>query len=63
MLRCFFLKRKVRHIKTGKIYNVLYTSVIECTNGSEEKRYVVYGRKGMVFCREENEFWCKFEEA
>ena len=58
-----FSKEKVRHIKTDKIYNVLYTSVIECTNGSEEKRYVVYGRKGMVFCREENEFWCKFEEA
>lgn len=62
MLRCMCITKKVRHIKTGNIYRVLYANVIECTNGREEKEYVVYTRNGKVFCREAQEFWCKFEE-
>lgn len=53
----------VRHTKTGKKYIVLRENVIECTNGREELRYVIYKRFGMIFCREQKEFWAKFEEV
>lgn len=60
MLLC---KKIVRHVKTGKLYRVIMENVIECTNGREEKRYVVYRRFGKMFCREQQEFWMKFEEV
>lgn len=56
-------KKTVRHIKTNNLYTVLREDVIECTNGREEKRYVLYTRNGKVFCREQQEFWRKFEEV
>ena len=52
----------VRHNKTGEIYTVLYTDVIECTNGREELRYVIYAKADKLFCREQKEFWEKFTE-
>lgn len=52
----------VKHIKTGRKYCVLYRGVIECTNGREDKRYVVYYGDGpVIFCREEKEFDEKFK--
>ena len=53
----------VRHIKTGNLYTLIREDVIECTNGREEKMYVVYTRNGKLFCREQQEFWRKFEEV
>lgn len=52
---------KVVHKKTGNIYNVIFDEAIECTNGREDKAYVVYQRDGMTFVREAAEFWEKFE--
>lgn len=41
------------------------TDVIECTNGREDKKYVVYmsAHTGMKFCRETYEFYQKFEKC
>lgn len=52
---------QVKHNKTGNIYFVLQENVIECTNGREDKKYVVYKNgSGMIFCREQEEFYQKF---
>lgn len=53
----------VVHQKTGNIYYVLFSDVIECTNGREEKRYVIYSKDGRLFCREQEEFEQKFKEV
>ena len=49
-----------RHNKTGHIYCVLCDDAIECTNGREEKRYVIYTRASKIFVREYGEFMQKF---
>lgn len=52
---------KVKHNKTGATYNMLFDDIIECTNGREDKRYVLYtNTDGMIFCREREEFYRKF---
>ena len=52
---------RVIHKKTGNIYFVVHRGVIECTNGREDKRYVVYkNHSEQLFCREEKEFDQKF---
>lgn len=50
------------HNKTGKLYYVIIDDAIECTNGREDKHYVVYmsAETGLRFCREHNEFLRKF---
>lgn len=51
-----------KHNKTGKVYDVLDTA-IECTNGREELKYVVYVRLAestQLFVREKSEFEAKF---
>ena len=52
------------HNKTGHLYAVLQTDIIECTNGREGKKYVVYYNatelKPNIFCREQEEFYQKF---
>lgn len=48
------------HNKTGNKYHVLIEDAIECTNGREDKRYVVYYRDGLFFVREADEFAAKF---
>lgn len=53
--------KRAIHKKTGNIYHVLNDNVIECTNGREDIRYVVYYREGKTFCREYNEFIKKFD--
>lgn len=53
---------KVVHLKTGNEYYVIKRDIIECTNGCEEKKYVLYYRDGKFFCREQEEFDQKFKE-
>ena len=51
------------HNKTGNLYILVQTDVIECTNGREDKKYVVYCSTATpvkVFCREQDEFYQKF---
>lgn len=51
----------VKHNKTEKTYIVLNDNLIECTNGREDKKYVLYvNSAGIVFCREREEFYQKF---
>lgn len=51
-----------KHKKTGHIYIMLCDNAIECTNGREEQRYVIYTRKKKIFVREYEEFKEKFDE-
>ena len=53
------MKRAV-HIKTGNIYHIIADDAIECTNGREDIRMVVYTRDGLIFTREYSEFITKF---
>lgn len=57
------LATPVTHKKTGNRYYMLKRDIIECTNGREEKKYVLYYRDGEFFCREQNEFNQKFESV
>lgn len=53
----------VIHKKTGNIYFVL-SHILDCTNATADRPMVLYGNtEGMLFCREEKEFWEKFEAA
>lgn len=55
--------KKVIHKKTGNIYFLLNDELIECTNGREDKKYCLYvSLGGMVFVREADEFYQKFEK-
>ena len=52
------------HKKTGNMYFLLNDDLIECTNGREEKKYCLYAnKKGMIFVRERDEFYQKFEKC
>lgn len=53
---------KFKHNKTGNIYVVISSQVLECTNGREGIDYVVYTNANgdMIFCREAAEFYQKF---
>lgn len=54
--------RLMKHLKTDNVYVELMRDIIECTNGREEKKYVVYkNNEGMIFCREQEEFDSKFK--
>ena len=54
---------KFIHKKTGNTYFLLNDDLIECTNGREEKKYCLYAnKKGMIFVRERDEFYQKFEK-
>lgn len=45
------------------MYILLNDDLIECTNGREDKKYCLYvNLEGMVFVREHNEFYQKFEK-
>lgn len=51
------------HKKTGNMYLLLNDDLIECTNGREEKKYCLYANlEGMIFVREHDEFYQKFEK-
>lgn len=53
-----------RNKKTGKMYDMLYKA-IDCTNARDGTRVVVYRKhedySGVVFVRELEEFYEKFE--
>lgn len=52
------------HKKTGNTYFLLNDELIECTNGREDKKYCLYAnKKGMIFVRERDEFYQKFEKC
>lgn len=60
--------RIAKHKKTGNRYIIINENVIECTNGREDIKYVVYAKEkdntidwANVFCREQEEFFEKFE--
>lgn len=56
-------KIPARHLKTGNMYFIVADNVLECTNGREDIPYVVYqNSEGMLFCREREQFWQKFEK-
>lgn len=52
-----------KHLKTGKYYFKIdfRKSIIECTNGREDKKYVLYSDGIRLYCREEEEFNQKLE--
>lgn len=53
------MKRAVYN-KTGNVYYIITDNAIECTNGREYIRMVVYTRDGLVFTREYDEFIKEF---
>ena len=51
----------VIHKKTGNLYFVM-ANIINCTNAANDEAMVLYiNTDGMIFCREKEEFWEKFE--
>lgn len=53
---------KYKNLKKGTVYEVLKTGVINCTNAQDGQKMVLYSNGELVFCREENEFYQKFEK-
>ena len=54
-----------KHLKTGNIYEMLRDDVINCTNANDDQIMVMYKREDLpdlIFVREKNEFYQKFEE-
>lgn len=53
-----------KHIKTGNIYKMIRDDVINCTNANDHQTMVLYKRPGfeeLIFVREKEEFYKKFE--
>lgn len=48
------------HNKTGNIYQVFDTEVIDCTNARDGQLMILYYREGKFFVREKQEFEQKF---
>lgn len=49
------------HKKTGNIYQIISTDVIDCTNERDGTKDVLYTREGLYFVREYKEFMEKFD--
>ncbi len=57
---------KYKHLKTGNIYYLLRDDVINCTNANDHQTMVLYKRDGypdLIFVREKEEFFEKFEKV
>ncbi len=54
---------KYRNIKKGTVYEVIQTGIINCTNAQDGEKMVLYSNGELTFCREENEFYKKFEKV
>jgi len=58
------ISRQAVHIKTGRLYTVLYEDAINATNKDDGKEMVIYRRsspgKHQLFCRDKEEFLQKF---
>ena len=50
----------VVHKKTGNVYTVITSNVINCTNAQDGQQMVLYTKDGMWFVREKKEFEEKF---
>lgn len=57
--------RKFKHLKTGNMYEMIREDVINCTNANDHQIMVLYKRDGypdLIFVREKQEFYQKFQE-
>ncbi len=53
---------RYKNLKKSTVYKVLQTGVINCTNAQDGQKMVLYTNGELTFCREENEFYTKFEK-
>ena len=56
---------KFKHLKTGNTYEMIRDDVKNCTNANDGQTRVLYKRDGfpdLIFVREKEEFYQKFEE-
>ena len=51
---------KFRNKKNNQIYTYL-NEVINCTNSHDGQRMVLYTKDDLLFVRDKEEFFCKFE--
>lgn len=49
------------HKKTGNVYEVVCSGIVNATNGFEGQLMTMYMRRKKIFVREEKEFYDKFE--
>ncbi len=57
---------KFKHLKTGDTYYLIRDDVKNCTNANDKQIMVLYKREGypdLLFVREKEEFYKKFEKA
>ncbi len=57
---------KFKHLKTGDTYYMIRDDVKNCTNANDKQIMVLYKREGypdLLFVREKEEFYKKFEKA
>jgi hypothetical protein len=59
------MTKQFKHLKTGNIYQMVRDDVINCTNANDDQIMVLYRREDcpeLIFVREKEEFYQKFEE-
>ncbi len=59
------MAKKFKHLKTGNTYEMIRDDVKNCTNANDGQTMVLYKRDGfpdLIFVREKEEFYQKFEE-
>lgn len=59
------MSKQFKHLKTGNTYEMVRDDVINCTNANNDQVMVLYKRAdlpNMIFVREKEEFYQKFEE-
>ena len=62
----FMYSKKYRNKKKGTLYELLNDSVINCTNANDGQIMVMYkslDNPKLIFVREKQEFFVKFEEV
>ena len=64
-LRRLKMTTKFKHLKTGDLYEMIRDDVINCTNANDHQIMVLYKRDGypdLIFVREKEEFYRKFQK-
>ena len=59
------MAKNFKHLKTGNTYEMIRDDVKNCTNANDGQTMVLYKRDGfpdLIFVREKEEFYQKFEE-
>ena len=59
------MTKPFKHLKTGDTYEMVRDDVINCTNANNHQIMVLYKRPeypNLIFVREKNEFFEKFQE-